>query len=291
MDQFKNNGENEVRQGMDKEDKEKLSSNTFRNNFFNYDFSNIKHRSSSVAKNEANKDEEEIRELNSEDVIIEDDNAEATDDNDIKENSTQRKSQISQNEENMSHGNNDNVSNINHIKNIIAEDEEENELIINNGFPSDPSIESETEETVEEEKTVPKAEFDILKDGYLRLKADFENYKKNNKDVGTKMYNEGKTDTLINIFPVLDSFELGIAHGSEEEIKGLQAIYRQFVEILNKMKVIAIDEVGVDFDPNIHDAVMRVEDSENSGKVVEILKKGYKSNDKVLRYAMVKVAQ
>ena len=306
-----NNNNKDNKPGISKEDKEALrSTDIFKNSFFNYDFSNIK-RHNPV---ETNSNPEKIshqKTVSEKTVIIDDEKAEKEISED-KEDISEIKKDISgmglaSDKDKLNSENKGNrISSSEAMKNAkisnIEEDEDDEDYLEDFSDEDDEDEEEETEDLEKSEdeedlakniktQLVPKEELDKLKDSYLRLKADFENYKKNNKEVASKMYNEGKIETLIKIFPVLDSFDLGLASADESAKKGMTAIYKQFTEILAKMNVKAIDETYVDFDPKIHDAVMSVEDSENSGKVVEILKKGYKLNDKILRYAMVKVAQ
>ncbi len=312
MANLNNNNDNnkDNKPGISKEDKEALrSTDIFKNSFFNYDFSNIK-RHNPIETNSNSEKVPHQKTVSEKTVIIDDENAEK--DISVKsEENFEEKTEISK-KGSASDKEKDNSSNkVDHLSNSIksegskssAIEEKDDDYIEDLSYQDDEDEEDEIEELDNESEDeeelsdknqaqlVPKEELDKLKDSYLRLKADFENYKKNNKEVAGKMYNEGKIETLIKIFPVLDSFDLGLASADESAKKGMTAIYKQFTEILAKMNVKAIDETFVDFDPKIHDAVMSVEDSENSGKVVEILKKGYRLNDKILRYAMVKVAQ
>lgn len=304
MANFNNNDNKDIKKGVSKEEKEALDkANAFKSSFFNYDFSNIKRHTPLDNQQNAEKVYHNANKtIDEQTVIIDDDKAEKpkmkNDGSEGKKNEDSKKISNSKNIEQELKGKYSDSGNADSKEGGKNDKEKESEVEEKEKHKKEKTDEADIveldtadEEETEENEYVSKDEFEKLKDSYLRLKADFENYKKNNNEVATKMYNEGKADTLIKIFPVLDSFDLGLASGSDTDKKGITAIYKQLLEILAKMNVEAIDEIDVDFDPKIHDAVMSVEDPEKSGKVVEILKKGYKLNDKILRYAMVKVAQ
>ena len=89
----------------------------------------------------------------------------------------------------------------------------------------------------------------------------------------------------------MDSVEIALVMISDEATKkGVELIKKQFVDLFSEYGVTEIDALGKEFDPAFHNAVMQVEDPENAGKVVEVIRKGYIRNGKVIRYAMVKVA-
>ena len=135
-----------------------------------------------------------------------------------------------------------------------------------------------------------------LNDQYIRLMAEFDNFRKRTEKEKSGMYAMGAKDVLEKILPVLDNFERGFALVSEEDqedpfTQGMEKIYKQFVTVLTDLGVTPIDATGKEFDPNLHNAVMHVED-ENFGEnvVAEELLKGYMYKDTVLRHSMVKVA-
>ena len=135
-----------------------------------------------------------------------------------------------------------------------------------------------------------------LNDHYIRLMAEFDNFRKRTEKEKSGMYAMGAKDVLEKILPVLDNFERGFALVSEEDqedpfTQGMEKIYKQFVTVLTDLGVTPIDATGKEFDPNLHNAVMHVED-ENFGEnvVAEELLKGYMYKDTVLRHSMVKVA-
>lgn len=127
---------------------------------------------------------------------------------------------------------------------------------------------------------------------YVRLQADFENYKKRNKETAKVMYEEGVADVIEGILPTLDNLEMAILSQKDESFRqGLELVKKAFLDALARFGVEEIDALGKEFDPNIHEAVMNKDDPENAGKVVQVLKKGYIRNNKVLRHPLVVVGQ
>lgn len=137
-----------------------------------------------------------------------------------------------------------------------------------------------------------KAEYDKMQNYAMRTKADLENIKKRNENIASDMYLEGKLDTLAKVLPVMDSVDRALAIEMPEAIKdGLEKIKKQFDSVLEKLGVEEIKAEGEVFDPNMHNALMQVDDEANSGKVVNVYEKGYKYKDKILRHASVVVAK
>lgn len=127
---------------------------------------------------------------------------------------------------------------------------------------------------------------------YQRLLADFENFKKRNAATAVRMYNEGVEDVLIAVLPTLDYLDMAIAAQKDEsQRKGIELVKKTLSDTLSKYDVTQIQALGEEFDPNIHEAVMNRDDPENAGKVVEVMKSGYRRNDKILRHPMVVVGQ
>ena len=140
------------------------------------------------------------------------------------------------------------------------------------------------------------AELEELNDKYTRLFAEFDNYRKR-----TAKELEGKAadaccDAIAHILPVLDNLERAAQYNTEDVAespmgKGLELTLKSFIEALSKLGISEIEAEGKQFDPNIHNAVMHVEDEELGENVVaEVFMKGYAKGDKVLRHSMVKVA-
>jgi molecular chaperone GrpE len=132
-----------------------------------------------------------------------------------------------------------------------------------------------------------------LRDRYLRTLADFENVRKRTEREKADFYKYAVGSVMKDVLPVIDNFDRALAHATEtdEFHTGVLLIYKQLYDVLQKHGLRPIDESGVHFDPNIHEAVVREEDdSVPSHTVVAILQKGYFLHDRLLRPALVKVA-
>jgi molecular chaperone GrpE len=131
------------------------------------------------------------------------------------------------------------------------------------------------------------------RDRYVRTLADFDNYRKRADREKQDFFKYALAGTLRDLLPVLDNFDRALDHAEEgdEFHRGVSLIYKQLFDVLQKHGVRVIEEGNVKFDPNIHEAVVRVEDpSVPSHTVVQVLQKGYFLHDRLLRPAMVKVA-
>ena len=134
-----------------------------------------------------------------------------------------------------------------------------------------------------------------LQDQVLRQMAEFDNFRKRTEKEKSSMYDAGASDVIAKVLPVIDNFERGLADVKEDTEdafqKGMLAIYKQLLHGLDELGVKEIEAEGKKFDPNFHNAVMHVDDADKGEQeVVEVLQKGYTYHDKVVRYAMVKVA-
>ncbi len=137
-------------------------------------------------------------------------------------------------------------------------------------------------------------ELEEQKDSNIRLRAEFENYKRRTQKEKELIYNESVADTIKTILPIIDNFEraLGLETNDSKSFKdGMDMIYRQLKDAIKNNGVEEIKSVGEKFDPTLHNAVMHVEDDEVSDNtVIEEFQKGYKIGNKVIRHSMVKVA-
>ena len=147
------------------------------------------------------------------------------------------------------------------------------------------------EETTEE--TVAKTEFDALNDSYLRLLAEFTNFKKRTEKEKQQIYGDATVFVVKNLLTVKDTLELAAAQESsdEEYKKGVILTLNSFNSVFSSLGVEEINPLGEEFDPSLHNAVMTEENEEfGENTVSAVLQKGYKLSDKVIRPAMVKVA-
>ena len=135
-----------------------------------------------------------------------------------------------------------------------------------------------------------------LTDKYQRLMAEFENVRKRTAKEFVQRYDMGAMGVLEKLLPVVDNFERGLQAVAEDEkdtpfVQGIEQIYKQLMGTLDELGVKAMDAEGKEFDANLHNAVMHVEDEEaGENVVVEELQKGYMYKESVLRHSMVKVA-
>ena len=159
------------------------------------------------------------------------------------------------------------------------------------------------EEAAEETFTVTKSQMEQMEqlakvlaeanDKYLRLAAEYDNYRKRTAREKEHVYSDAKADTVKPFLEVLDNLERGLSQFEEGDPhrQGMEMICRQFMTVLEKLGVQQIEALGQPFDPARHNAVMHVEDeSAGENTVVEVFQQGYALGDKVLRFAMVKVA-
>ena len=160
------------------------------------------------------------------------------------------------------------------------------------------AIEENTEATEEIEDPLKK-ELDALKkelaekdDRYLRLAAEYDNYRRRSSQERLTTYTEAVADAVKNILPILDDLERAGGYTEAEKVaEGLQIIAKSAQAALSKLGVEPFGEAGEAFNADFHNAVMHIEDDTLGESVVaEVLQKGYKKGDKILRYAMVKVA-
>ena len=135
-----------------------------------------------------------------------------------------------------------------------------------------------------------------LQDKVTRQMAEFDNFRKRSEKEKAAMYSMGARDVLEKMLEVLDNFERGFDAVEEDDqddafVQGMQMVYKQMLEALEKLGVKPIEAVGQPFDPNYHNAVMH-EDNEEAGEneVVAEFQKGYMYHDDVIRHSMVKVA-
>ena len=149
-------------------------------------------------------------------------------------------------------------------------------------------------DTVAEE---PKAEEIDWKDKYIRLQAEFDNFRKRTLREKMALIESGGSDVWKAVLPVLDDMERAItASEKSDDIaalrEGERLIYNKFVDIMRQKKVVEIEAMDVDFDPDLHEAVARFAAGEDkSGKVIDVVQRGYKQGEQVLRYAKVVVGE
>ena len=159
--------------------------------------------------------------------------------------------------------------------------------------PEEQEVFTVTREQMEKMEGLAKA-LAAEQDKYLRLAAEYDNYRKRTAKEKESLYADAKIDTIKVLLGVYDNLERGLAQYGDEESphrKGLEMVFNQFKESLTKLGVETMDAAGKPFDPEKHNAVMHIEDeSYGENTVVEVLQQGFTLGDKVLRFAIVKVA-
>lgn len=148
----------------------------------------------------------------------------------------------------------------------------------------------EAKKALEEEK----AKADEANDKYLRLAAEYDNFRRRTQTERKNIYGEAVADTLGGLLPVIDNLQYAAKYSggdAEKVAEGLNLILGKLPETLEKLNIKAFGEPGETFDPNLHNAILHVDDeSLSEGEIVEVLQQGYMYGERVLRYAMVKVA-
>ena len=144
-----------------------------------------------------------------------------------------------------------------------------------------------------EELTAQKEKAEEYFDSLKRNMAEFDNFKKRMVKEKSNMYTSVVSDIFSDLLPVLDNFDQAMQNKCEDEKfkSGMEMIRNQFLETLTRLGLVEIEAKGCEFNPEFHEAVMHIEDKNYKEKeIVEVLRKGYKFQDKVIRHSMVKVA-
>lgn len=145
----------------------------------------------------------------------------------------------------------------------------------------------------EEKTSSPADELAVMNDRYLRLCAEYDNFRKRSQKEKDSLYGDVKADTIAKFLPVYDNLVRALAQNTEDEAyrKGVEMIMNQFCSTLEKLGVTKAESLGQKFDPTLHNAVMHVDDEEKGeNEIAEVFQEGFKLGDKVIRFAMVKVA-
>lgn len=139
-----------------------------------------------------------------------------------------------------------------------------------------------------------KKELSEKEDKFLRICAEYDNFRKRSQKEKSDVYTTSKADVIKELLPVLDNFERAAANSDsdfEAYKKGIDIIFKQFLGVLEKYGVEAYGERGEAFDPNMHSAVATTQDDElGENTIAQVFSKGYKLGDKIIREAVVQVA-
>lgn len=180
----------------------------------------------------------------------------------------------------------ENVENIENVEEIKADEEK----------VADENAETEANEQLEEEVNPLQEKYDTLNNQYIRLAADFDNYRKRQEQEKEALLKYGAENTIKKMIEVLDNFERGMkaietVEDCEKVKECYNLAYKNFTDVLTKAGLEPIKAEGEEFDPNFHEAVMQTPTSEKpEHTIIAELQKGYKLGDKVLRPTLVNVA-
>ena len=172
-------------------------------------------------------------------------------------------------------------------KETPAEQETVEEVVQETAEPQQPAAEPEVPQINWEEK------YNAEHDSYLRLAADYDNFRKRTVKEKEASYGNGKADAVAKLLPVYDNLERALNQPTEDVAykKGVELTMTELVKIFTGLGVTIFGEVGEVFDPNLHNAVMHIEDeSLGENTISQVFQKGFKLGDKVVRFAMVQVA-
>ena len=162
-------------------------------------------------------------------------------------------------------------------------------------IPAEETVETPVEETVEEAPVVNEWEekYNAERDAHLRIAAEYDNFRKRTLKEKEQSYGNGKADAVEKLLPVYDNLERALNQPTEDAAykKGVEMTMTQLVNIFAGLGVEIFGNVGETFDPNIHNAVMHIEDeSLGENTIAQVFQKGFKLGDKIVRFAMVQVA-
>jgi len=158
--------------------------------------------------------------------------------------------------------------------------------------PAEPA--SEEQKRADERLAAAEAERDEIKDRYLRLAAEYDNFRKRSAKERDMVFSDAKAEAVCAMLPVYDNLERALSQPTQDTgyYKGIEMIMQQLNDILHKLGVTEIEALGKPFDPEVHFAVSMVEgNGKEEGTVCEVLQKGFRLGDRVLRHAMVTVAK
>lgn len=159
--------------------------------------------------------------------------------------------------------------------------------------------EKEEKASKKQTKAAEKSEIQVLKeqlteqtDKYLRLAAEYDNYRRRSQKERENIYQDIRSDTVMKFLPIYDNLARAVVHETnEEDRKGMEAIFNQFKAILSSFGVTEIEAVGKKFDPSLHNAALHIDDEKyGEGEIVLELTKGFKMGDNVIRFSTVQVA-
>ncbi|MBR4393886.1 MAG: nucleotide exchange factor GrpE [Oscillospiraceae bacterium] len=176
---------------------------------------------------------------------------------------------------------------------VIAQDEKPEEKPEKKPSRREEKKRKKEDKEKDELITALESEKAALNDKFLRVCAEYDNFRRRSQKEKDALYGDIRANTVSQFLPVYDNLERALKQSTEDEAyrKGVEMIMAQFETTLEKIGVKEIPSLGETFNPELHNAVMHVEDEEKGeNEIVEVFQKGFMLNDKVIRFAMVKVA-
>ena len=171
----------------------------------------------------------------------------------------------------------------------MAKKKQEEEELMEEGSPQ-----TETENSHDGDQLAQ--ELAEAKDKYLRLFAEFDNYKKRTARERLELIRTASEDVVAKLLPVLDDFDRAkknAEQGGEAFSEGVQLVYQKLFQVLNSVGLKAMDSEEVEFDPELHEAITKIpaQDENMKGKIIDHIEKGYYLNDKIIRHAKVVIGE
>lgn len=160
------------------------------------------------------------------------------------------------------------------------------------------SAEATEEPNEQEEKENPQKaledEIAAWKDKYMRLAAEYDNYRKRTSNEKLSIYDDATAKAVTELLPVADSMQMALTNlkdSDPEILKGIELVSNQLDKSFEKLKVEGYGDIGDEFDPNLHNAISKIESEElGENQLAQVFQRGYKIGDKIIRHAMVQVA-
>ena len=183
-------------------------------------------------------------------------------------------------------------------KDQYTKEDEIKDAIDNSELEQTPEVAQESTEKNEEEKPSTEDLLQVEKDKYLRLFAEFENYKKRTMKERVELFKTASQELMTALLPIMDDFDRGLAEIKKSEdtelLKGMELINTKFKNILVQKGLTEIDvKAGDDFDSEIHDAIAQIPapSDDLKGKIIDCVERGYKLGDKIIRHPKVVIGQ
>ncbi|WP_293974581.1 nucleotide exchange factor GrpE [uncultured Ruminococcus sp.] len=165
-----------------------------------------------------------------------------------------------------------------------------------NTAESEKVEETKDKKSKKDDEKVKKLEEELAaqKDKYMRLAAEYDNYRKRTANEKLSLYDDATAKAVTELLPVADSVRMALdnlANADPEIVKGIELISNQLDKSFEKLKIESFGKIGDEFDPNLHNAISKVESEElGENTIAQVFQTGYKIGDKIIRHAMVQVA-